>query len=304
MKAAQGPGSRPRIRSLSMAIADVIRGPSVLAVSGGAILGAALAITPANRVAAQDEGQVSDEITVTGSRIARQDFTANSPITTVDEAAFQNTSTIGVEKVLNELPQFVPALSQFTTTDVQATATNTIGARTVSLRGLGANRNLVLIDGKRSMPINPTMVIDTNSIPRSAISRIEVITGGASAVYGADAVGGVVNFILKDDFEGASIDLRYGDTQHGGNQEVTISALIGANTGDRGNVMLGLEQSTSTKVLQQDRDWRVADMANPTTPAYGIRLGQRHVDRERCYEFFHWTQCVARVGREHRPRSG
>ncbi len=273
MKALSVAGVRPRARSLSKAIADALRGAPVLAVSGGAILGAALAIAPAHRVAAQEPGQALEEITVTGSRIQRQDFTANSPITTVDEASFQNTSTIGVEKVLNELPQFVPALSQFTTTDVQQTANNTIGARTLSLRGLGANRNLVLIDGKRAMPINPTMVIDTNSIPRSAISRIEVITGGASAVYGADAVGGVVNFILKDDFEGASVDVRYGDTEHGGNEEVSISALIGANAGDRGNVMIGVERSTQSKVMQHERDWRVEDMANPATPATAFGWG-------------------------------
>jgi iron complex outermembrane recepter protein len=272
MKAAHVLGNRPRTQSLSKAVADVLRGAPVLAVSGGAILGAALAIAPAHRLSAQAP-QALEEITVTGSRIVRQDFTANSPITTVDEAAFQNTSTIGVEKVLNELPQFVPALSQFTTTDVQQTANNTIGARTLSLRGLGANRNLVLIDGKRGMPINPTMVIDTNSIPRSAISRIEVITGGASAVYGADAVGGVVNFILKDDFEGASVDVRFGDTQHGGNQEVSISGLIGANAGDRGNVMMGVERSTQSKVYQWERDWRVADMANPATPATAFFWG-------------------------------
>jgi iron complex outermembrane recepter protein len=273
MKSTAVPGIRPRTQSLSRAIATALRGAPVLAVSGGAILGAALAIAPAHRIAAQAEPQGLEEITVTGSRIVRQDFTANSPITTVDEAAFQNTSTIGVEKVLNELPQFVPALSQFTTTDVQQTANNTIGARTLSLRGLGANRNLVLIDGKRGMPINPTMVIDTNSIPRSAISRIEVITGGASAVYGADAVGGVVNFILKDDFEGASVDVRFGDTQHGGNQEVSISGLIGANAGDRGNVMMGVERSTQSKVYQWERDWRVADMANPATPATAFFWG-------------------------------
>jgi outer membrane receptor protein involved in Fe transport len=269
MKAADVSHIRPRVQSLSKAVTEVLRRKPVRAVSRGAILGAALVAAPA-QVLAQD---TLEEITVTGSRIVRQDFTANSPITTVDEAAFQNTSTIGVEKVLNELPQFVPALSQFTTTDVQQTANNTIGARTLSLRGLGANRNLVLIDGKRGMPINPTMVIDTNSIPRSAISRIEVITGGASAVYGADAVGGVVNFILKDDFEGASIDVRFGDTQHGGNQEVSFSGLIGANAGDRGNVMMGLERSTQSKVLQWERDWRVADMANPATPATAFFWG-------------------------------
>ena len=89
---------------------------------------------------------------------------------------------------------------------MQQTATNTVGASSVSLRGLGPNRNLVLINGRRAQPINPTMVVDTNSIPAAAIQRVEMISGGASAVYGADAVGGVVNFILKDDFEGASIE--------------------------------------------------------------------------------------------------
>jgi iron complex outermembrane receptor protein len=271
MKAANS-HARGRVQSLSKAITEALRGAPILALSGGAILGASLAIAPASPVRAQEPGQALEEITVTGSRIVRQDFTANSPITTIDEASFQNTSTVGVEKVLNELPQFVPALSQFTTTDVQQTANNTIGARTLSLRGLGANRNLVLVDGKRAMPINPTMVIDTNTIPRSAIARVEVITGGASAVYGADAVGGVVNFILKDDFEGASVDVRFGDTEHGGNQQVSFSGLLGANAGNgRGNVMLGLERSTQTKVLQQERDWRVADMALPasTPTAFG-----------------------------------
>ena len=95
------------------------------------------------------------------------------------------------------------------------------------------------------MPVDPTMVVDTNSIPSAAIQRVEIISGGASAVYGADAVGGVVNFILKDDFEGASVDVRFGDTEHGGNQETSISGLLGVNAADdRGNVMFGIERST------------------------------------------------------------
>src|SRR5690606_28269673 len=167
---------------------------------------------------AQESAQPVEEITVTGSRIIRRDFTANSPIQTIDEVLFDDTSAVGVETVLNRLPQFVPAVTQFSTTDVQQTATNTVGASTVSLRGLGPNRNLVLINGRRAMPVNATMVVDTNSIPSAAIARVEVISGGASAVYGADAVGGVVNFVLKDDFEGASVDVRLGDTQHGSNQ--------------------------------------------------------------------------------------
>lgn len=212
----------------------------------------------------QQQSQLAEEITVTGSRIARQDFSANSPIVTIDETHFENTSAIGVETVLNQLPQFVPAFTQFTTGDIQQTASNSVGASRLSLRGLGPNRNLVLVNGRRATPIDGTMVVDTNSIPAAAIARVETITGGASAVYGADAVGGVVNFILKDNFEGASVDLRVGDTQHGGNQTVEFSSLLGANVADnRGNVMVGLEYSRRTKVENWQRDWRLEEYRNP-----------------------------------------
>jgi outer membrane receptor protein involved in Fe transport len=251
--------ARPRFGVLSSAIA------------------AALAGLTTGQVQAQDqpaEQEPLEEITVTGSRIVRQDFTANSPIQTVDQQMFEQTSAVGVETILNKLPQFVPAVTQFTTGDVQQTATNTVGASTVSLRGLGPNRNLVLINGRRAMPVDPRMVVDTNSIPASAIQRVEVISGGASAVYGADAVGGVVNFILKDNYEGASIDVRFGDTQHGGDQTVTMSALIGANTADdRGNVMLGIERDTRAKAYAWQRDWRVADYLNPRTGGGGFAFG-------------------------------
>src|SRR5690606_32808891 len=235
---------------------------TALAALATPLLAAVLAAMPARPASAQDEA--IEEVTVTGSRIRRRDFEANSPITTIGAESFEQTGTIGVETVLNQLPQFVPAVTQFTTGDVQNTATNTVGASVVSLRGLGANRNLVLIDGRRATPVNGTMVVDTNSIPSSAIARVEVISGGASAVYGADAVGGVVNFILKDDFEGATVDMQLGDTQHGGNQSFNISTLLGANVADgRGNVMVGLEYATRTKVLQGERDWRVEDAAHP-----------------------------------------
>jgi len=240
----------------------------------GAILASALTVVPAHRAEAQDAEDALEEITVTGSRIQRRDYSANAPITTIDQNAFQATSTIGIETILNQLPQFTPAITQFSTTDIQQTANNTIGGSFVSLRGLGPNRNLVLIDGKRAQPTNASMFVDTNMIPASAIQRVELITGGASAVYGADAVGGVVNFILKDDFEGASIETRIGDTEHGGNQEILISGLIGVNGAEgRGNVMLGLEHATRSKIEQWERDYRVADMANPATVPTAVMWG-------------------------------
>ena len=235
-------------------------------------MASALAVGPAREVFAQED--VLDEVTVTGSRIRREDFTANAPVLSVDEQMFDQTTSIGVETILNRLPQFTPAVTQFTTADVQQTATNTVGVSTVSLRGLGPNRNLVLINGRRAMPVDPTMVIDTNSIPSSAIQRVEIISGGASAVYGADAVGGVVNFILKDDFEGASVDVRYADTEHGGNEEISISALLGMNAADdRGNIMFGIERSTRSVQRQWERDWRLADMADPSAPGAAFEWG-------------------------------
>ncbi len=211
------------------------------------------------------EAEASDRVVVTGSRIQRQDYTANSPIVTIDSSTFEETSTIGIETVLNQLPQFIPALqTQFNTTDVQPTATNTVGSSTVSLRGLGANRSLVLVDGRRATPINATLAVDTNTIPSSAIQRVEIISGGASAVYGADAVGGVVNFILRNNFEGLDISTRYGISQEGDGSEFQVSGLFGANFADgRGNVMFGMEHATRGSAEQAKRGWRQAEFADP-----------------------------------------
>jgi outer membrane receptor protein involved in Fe transport len=238
----------------------------VLATSSAAVIGAALAAAGAAPAFAQDEeADASERVVVTGSRIQRQDYTANSPIVTVGEETFENTSTIGIETVLNQLPQFVPALTQFSgAQSVESSATNTPGASTVNLRGLGSQRSLTLIDGRRGMPVNATMSVDTNSIPSSAIQRVEIISGGASAVYGADAVGGVVNFILKDDYEGVDVDVRYGLTEIGDGEEFSISALLGANVADgRGNVMVGLEHSTRSDAFAADRDWRRDELESP-----------------------------------------
>ena len=128
----------------------------------------------------------ANQIIVTGSRIARPDYTATSPIVTVDSDLFEESAAINLEANLNKLPQFSPALTQFDTAEIQTNANTTIGIATVSLRQLGSNRNLVLIDGRRGTPVNGTGVVDTNSIPSAAVQRVEIITGGASSTYGAD----------------------------------------------------------------------------------------------------------------------
>ena len=135
---------------------------------------------------AAEETEELAEVTVTGSRIVRRDLEAASPVVTVSSEQFDRSSTSSLETTLNQLPQFAPAGSQFVS-GAQSGPQSTPGAATLNLRGIGANRNLVLIDGRRPQPANASLVVDINTIPQAAIQGVEVITGGASAVYGPDA---------------------------------------------------------------------------------------------------------------------
>jgi len=179
---------------------------TILASTISAVLGA-----HATKVHAQDG---VEEILVTGSRIVRRDLDAASPIVTVDTQRLENSSTMGIESVLNQMPQFVPEDTQFDSGNASSGAV-TLGIASVNLRGIGPNRTLVLVDGRRAQPANASLVVDLNTIPSAAIERVETITGGASAVYGADALAGVVNFVLKRDFEGVEMDFQTGGTIEG-----------------------------------------------------------------------------------------
>ncbi len=227
---------------------------------------------------AQDEEKedefMLEEIVVTGSRIVRRDFESSSPIVTIEAGTFEERSNIGLESALNQLPQFVPAGTQAIGSDAGTpfpAATATPGAATVNLRGLGTNRTLVLVDGKRVQPINAMLVVDLNTIPSAAVESVEVITGGAAAVYGADAIAGVVNLKLKKDFEGAVVDVQYGITQEGDGQELQFNGLLGSGlAGGRGNIMLGFSYSDREKIMGKDRDWVTDGWKDPGTDSGGI----------------------------------
>ena len=179
----------------------------------------------------------------------------------MDAEAFSQRSNFGLEATLNQLPQFNIAgpqsqLSEANTPFPSASAAP--GAATLDLRGIGTNRTLVLLDGRRVQPVNGQLVVDVNTIPASAIDRVEVITGGAAAVYGADAVAGVVNFVLKRDFEGVDFNVQYGMSQEGDGQETLVSGLFGTNFNDgQGNVMLGIDYARREIIYGRDRDWVV-----------------------------------------------
>ncbi|MCC7464223.1 MAG: TonB-dependent receptor [Gammaproteobacteria bacterium] len=219
----------------------------------------------AEAAAASDSGDQLETVIVTGSRIARRDYEANSPILTVDESLLKNSSTAAIETNLTKLPQFHPVQTPTMGGDIQPTATNTPGAATVSLRGLGANRNLVLLDGRRATPGNASMVVDINTIPSLAIERVETITGGASATYGADAVGGVVNFIMKRNFQGLQFDAQLGETAHNDGFEYQVGGIMGSNLADdRGNVTFAFALNQRQGAKRIDRSWFRDAMLDPT----------------------------------------
>jgi iron complex outermembrane recepter protein len=231
-----------------------------------AVLGTAAMAGFNTAAQAQADGGELEEVVVTGSRIVRKDFQSTSPVVTVGTEQLEQTSNISLEASLNKLPQFVPSLSQLVTGDIQPTATNTPGGATLNLRGLGSNRNLVIVDGRRAQPTNASLAIDINSIPSAAVERVEVISGGASSTYGADAVGGVINFILKKNFQGLTIDAQYGQSMESDAEETRISAVMGANFGaeNRGNVLMGAEYYNRGDALLVDRDFYKARYQDPT----------------------------------------
>jgi iron complex outermembrane receptor protein len=147
-------------------------------------------------------------ILITGSRIPRIDLTAVSPVAIVKGDEFKLVGATNVEELLNQLPQVNPSQGEF----VSAGAA---GIATVDLRGLGAARTLVLVNGHRLMPGDPRFLVpDINSIPASIVQRVEVLTGGAAAIYGSDAVAGVVNFVLDTEIEGLRVEGQIGAYQH------------------------------------------------------------------------------------------
>src|SRR6185295_16338255 len=215
-----------------------------------------------------------EEIVVTGSRIIRRDFTSQSPIVTIDQSVFTTRTNVGMEAALNQFPQFTVAGTQAQNSPAgtpfpQADAAP--GAATLNLRGLGGNRSLVLFDGHRVQPINGQLLVDINTIPSAAIDRVEVITGGAAAVYGADAIAGVVNFIPKKNFQGVQINAQSGISAEGDGKETSFSGIMGTAFADgRGAVMLGADYANRNIIFGRDRDWVVKGWNDPGTLGGGI----------------------------------
>lgn len=217
--------------------------------------------------AAQEDAESSEAIVVTGSRILSPNLKQSSPVAvvTAEELTFRQPQS--VEQVLRQLPG--------TSAGIGSQVNNGQGGvATFNLRGLGANRNLVLLNSRRVVPSTLGNVTDLNIIPVALIERADVLTGGAVTAYGADAISGVVNFTTKQNFEGLDVRANYGITERGDGATYRIDVTTGANFADgKGNVVVGLSYQVAQPVLQGDRDIGQVSRQSTCTAAQNAAAG-------------------------------
>ena len=200
---------------------------------------------------ARADEQSLEEIVITGTRIARPNFDAASPIVMVPAAAFERTASGTAETTLNRYPQFVPS---YTGTSNHS-GTSSDGKTSLNLRGLGDNRTLTLVEGRRLVPVNGNGETDLNVIPPALIESAEIVTGGGSAVYGSDAIAGVVNFRLRREFDGVELGGRWGQTDLGDGEEYDVSLTAGTDFADgRGSIVGYVGYYDRAQINQPARD--------------------------------------------------
>ncbi|VXC68351.1 TonB-dependent receptor plug domain-containing protein [Sphingomonas sp. AX6] len=230
--------------------------------------------TAAAQSASQDVPQTPEEevaegdVTVTGTRIARDGFQAPTPLTVLTLEDIQNTSpSNNIADFVNQLPSMAgstrPANSRLNLSSGQA------GINALNLRNLGSERTLVLLDGRRSVPSTINGLVDVNTIPQALIERVEVVTGGASAAYGSDAVAGVVNFVLNKKYEGLKVSVDSGITEEGDGFNYSFGVAGGMSfAGGRGHVLLSAELAHRDGIFSVDRDWNETGFLRFENPAY------------------------------------
>ena len=220
--------------------------------------------------AAPQKASTLQTVVVTGSHIRRVDLETASPVVTIDRAAIQASGKLTLGDLVQQLPSMTGG-----NVNPQVNNSGGKGNSTINLRGMGSNRTLILVDGQRLLSADP------NAIPADAIQRIEVLTTGASAVYGSDAIGGVVNFILRKDYQGATFTTNFGESDHNDGAQSGYTFTFG-QASDKGSIMGGLNYSKQDGVLAADRNFsrnalslsgsQVAVGGSASTPVGRIQL--------------------------------
>ena len=226
-------------------------------------LGLALISTPSFAQDAAAEEEAASEIIVTGSLITNPNLERSAPVNVTTSEEIELLQSNLAEEILREIPGVVASIGS-------AVNNGNGGASYVNLRGIGTNRNVVLLDGDRIVPAGFGGQVDLNNIPLALVERVDVLTGGASTTYGADAVGGVVNFILKNDFSGLEVQASEQLTEQGDGNVFRVDATIGANFDDgRGNAVLGIGYQQADAVYQGARDVSLTTLETYSGTALG-----------------------------------
>ena len=200
----------------------------------------------------EEEANEVEEIVVTGSRIVRSSADSDSNISIISREEIEDLGVTSIGDFLQDIPQNVGGLNAQNNNGGN-------GSTQLSLRNLGSGRTLVLINGRRHVPYGSGGTVDLNAIAPATIERIDVLLDGASSVYGADAVAGVVNFITRNDFEGAEFSIFTGASSEGDGEIVDWSFTMGT-TSDRGNIMMILVGYEMKEVMAGDRGWARQDI--------------------------------------------
>ena len=214
---------------------------------------------------AADAPAAADEtvVVVTGSRLSNRGFKAPTPVTVLDQQELKLSGTQNVDVMLSDTPQFTGSqLNSPTANTVQAG--QPVGTATLNLRNFGPTRNLVLVNGRRFAITGPDFTTDINTIPAALIKRVEVVTGGSSAVYGSDAITGVVNFVMRDDFQGVETSVQRTWDQHTGTPTYSVDITAGGNFADgRGNIVASVNYMNRGGYTRDDRGgWAMPSLAD------------------------------------------
>jgi outer membrane receptor protein involved in Fe transport len=221
----------------------------------------------------EDEGVTLEDVVVTGSRVVRDGYQAPTPLTVVNEQELQASAPANVADFVNEIPSVVGSATPATSN--ASISAGTSGVNSLNLRALGATRTLVLLDGQRSVGSVITGAVDVNTFPQGLIKSVEIVTGGASAAYGSDAVSGVVNFILDKELTGIKGSAEYGQTTYGDDDSYRLNLSAGIPFADgRGKVLLNAELTERDGIFGVPRDWNNNGWYMINNPAYAPGNGQ------------------------------
>ena len=253
--------SRSTNRIVARAVSLALAGTLVCA--RGAVAQEAPSPAADQKNSAGDTGDTLQQVVVTGSRITRTGFETPTPETVISQAELQAKAFTNVTELVNDIPQLVPQVSY------GGGITNT-GYNSFNLRGLGATRTLVLIDGRRVADSSPLGGFDIDVLPAGLIKNIDVVTGGASAAYGSDAVSGVVNIQLDDQFEGFKTNVQAGETIYHDSKDLDANALYGTSfDSGRGHFVFAVDELTNDGATSQGtRPWGDQGYAILANPAY------------------------------------